>query len=363
MSFSDINSLRKEGQLKEAFELAKNEIKRTQEAGDSDGLLWSKRGMSWVLFDYMKKCISKLEKNFRSSDFNNLIKVIRNVSTLGLPYDEDMFYEQFTWKIGNALDCLDQERHNNEAKRIFQEIKEFDLSGNYEPYRYVLIQFHKGLKNDPIYFEIIEWWNTENFQHSDFEENKNDEGNTYPSLAEQVLTNYYKHLVEKLKDGSITDDIEDYLVKLNRVIEANPDFKYLHYRRAQILQFAGKEGEAIKAFLPYAKKNRRQTWVWELLGDLYDTNREIKISCYCKALSIPNKEDFVTKIRVKLAEQLINEKMYDEAKTEIEQYYDFRSQNGYKIANKVNSWITMPWYQEATQKQTNKSFYKPEFDS
>ena len=125
MSFSDINSLRKDGQLKDAFELAKSEIQRTQEAGDSEGLLWSKRGMSWVLFDYMKKFISELEKNFNNSVFNNLIRMIGNTSNLGLPYDEDMFYEQFTWKIGNALGCLDQERHINEAKQIFLGIKDF----------------------------------------------------------------------------------------------------------------------------------------------------------------------------------------------------------------------------------------------
>jgi hypothetical protein len=358
MSFNEINSLRKDGQLQEAFELAKKEIQKSEETGDSVGLLWAKRGMSWVHFNYIKKYISELEKNFNSSVFDNLIKMIENTSKLNLPYDEDMFYEQFTWKIGNALGCLDQERHVNEAKQIFQGIKDFNLSRNYDPYRYVLIQFHKALKNDPIYSNIVDWWGTDNFQSSDFEENTNDEGRTFPSLAEQVLTNYYKHLVEKLKNGSIIDDIEVQLIKLNRIIEANPDFKYLHYRRAQILQSVGKEDEAIKAFLPYAKTNRKQTWVWELLGDLHDTNQELKISCYCKALSIPNKEDFVTNIRLKLAEQLINKRKFDEAKTEIEQYYDFRSQNGYKIANRVNSWISMPWYQEAAQKQSNKSFYK-----
>lgn len=359
MSFQEVKNLRKSGKLREAYQLAMKNLKDCAEAGDSEKTLWAKRAMSWVLYDYLKGYTGVLSDRFDSSIYSKALKVIDNVKKLQLAADEQMFFEQFCWQVGKILSALDNETQVNEIKQLFSKIKEFDLSVSYEPYRYLLIQFHQGLKSEQIYLDFIDWWNCDNFQNQDFKEKSNDEGRTFPSLAEQVYTSYYKHIIDAVNEKSISDDeISRQLNQLNEIISTYPEFKYLHYRRAQLLQLTGKEAEAVKAFLPYAKRNRNQTWVWELLGDLHSSNRQIKISCYCKALMIPTKEEFISKIRIKLAEQLINEKKLDEAKTEIERYYDFRMENGYKIDNKVNSWISMPWYQSAKKKESNTAFYK-----
>jgi len=363
MSFSDIKELRKNGKLREAYQLAKKEMEQAVQNGNSEALMWAKRGMSWVLYDYLKERVTKLEGRVTNEEISNLIKVLENIQKLNLPADEDMFYEQFTWKISQALKAINEQGNDNNfsgrVKSIFSVIEGFDLSQFSEPYRFLLIQLHNALKSEPEYIDVIDWWNTENFSRDDFEGNEAENGRTFSSLAEQVYTNYSKHLVQVKEEGKISNEfIQNYLVKLDKVISQHEEFKFLRYRKAQLLLALGRDDEAIHSFLPFARQNRKQTWVWELLGDLHRKDQDLQLSCYCKALSIKNKEEFKNKIRVKLAALLINKSLWDEAKTEVDKYYDFRMDQSWKVSNRVNEWVSAPWYNNAASKESNKGFYK-----
>lgn len=363
MSFSDIKELRKNGKLREAYQLAKKEMEQAVQNGNSEALMWGKRGMSWVLYDYVKERVTKLEERVTNEEISNLIKVLENIQKLNLPADEDMFYEQFTWKLAQALKAINEQGKDNNfagrVKGIFRIVENFDLSQFSEPYRYLLIQFHNAFKSEPEYRDVIDWWNTENFSRDDFQGNEAENGRTYSSLAEQVYTTYSKHLVQAKEEGKVSDEfIQSYLLKLDEVISQHEEFKFLRYRKAQLLLALGRDEEAINSFLPFARKNRKQTWVWELLGDLHKKDQDLQLSCYCKALSIKNKEEFKNKIRVKLAALLINKELWDEAKTEVDKYYDFRMDHGWKVSNRVNEWVSAPWYNNAASKESNKGFYK-----
>ena len=362
MSFSDIKELRKNGKLREAYQLAKKEMEQAVQNGDSKALMWGKRGMSWVLYDYLKERVANLEERVTNEELSNLIKVLENIQKLKLPHDEEMFFEQFTWKLAQAVKTINEAGNENNfatrVKSIFRITQNFELSGFSDPYRFLLIYFHNALKSEPEYLELVDWWDTDNFTKKDFKGKEGTNGRTYSSLAEQVYTNYSKHLVQANEEGKISDEfIHSYLVKLDKVISQHDEFKFLRYRKAQLLLALGRDDEAINSFLPFARMNRKQTWVWELLGDLHRKDQELQLSCYCKALSIKNKEEFKNKIRMKLVTLLINKSLWDEAKTEVDKYYDFRMQQGWKVSNRVNQWVSAPWYNKATSKEGNKGFY------
>lgn len=358
MAFQEINRLRKSGRLKEAYALARDEIEGPKNTNESDRLLWAKRGMAWVLYDYLKRFSTKLEKGFDAAGFANLLRVVGEISQLDLPTEEGLFYEQFTWKIAMTLKSLEPEYHGSQAIQLFQAIRCFNLSTTYEPYRVLLLQFHRMLKNNSIYMEIVDWWNIIHFQYSDFQGGRSESGKPMPSLAQLVYTNYYKHLAEKSRMGDLSPaEISSCLKDLDRLIESHPEFDLLHYRKAQLLQALQRNEEAIRALLPYLKKNRKRSWVWELMGDLHSGDAKMKTSCYCKALSIPSKEDLVSHIRIKLAEELIHLQFYDEAKTEIERYYLFKAEQNYKQDSRVDLWRAAPWYENATLRRDNRDFY------
>ena len=99
MSFSQINQLRKAGQLRQAWVMARAELSR-----DSNDI-WNKRAMAWVLYDYTKQ-------NATFDQFDRFIKCLEQINNLGLPADETLFWEKLTWLVrGMAATCQRNKKH------------------------------------------------------------------------------------------------------------------------------------------------------------------------------------------------------------------------------------------------------------
>jgi len=136
----------------------------------------------------------------------------------------------------------------------------------------------------------------------------------------------------------------------------HPEYQYPPYFKAKLLLAIGDKENSFSAFLPFAKKKRNDFWVWDALADAF-SEKEKKIACFCKALSLKTPEDYLVKTRQKLADLLINEKKYDEAKTEIEQIIKVRENNKWKIPPIIKQWQKQDWYSSAKSLGNNKEFY------
>lgn len=352
MSFKEIKELRQAGQLDEALEMANQAL-----ATESDNI-WNKRAAAWVYYDYLKMyCQPDSFDAFKE----NLIKI----KDLQLPEDEKMVFDNCAWQIGKILFAIQNTEPIDYGKinEVFDIITGFHFSKPSEGYSFLYKAFHKGYHNWLKYLEFADWWNFENFRSEDFlqEEFKDKK---MMAIAEQAFIAYSKKLLEGEPIDSYGQErkidrekIQAFLPSLNKVIETQPDYQYPPYFKAKFLLALGDEQNVLAAFLPFAKQKRNDFWVWELMAEIFTEDKDVQFACYCKALSLRTPEDFLVKTRQTFAGLLVEKKLYNEAKTEIEKVIITRSKNQWKLSNQIVGWTGQDWYKSATTKKDNKDLY------
>ncbi len=359
MSFKEVKELRKSGELDEALALANQDLEKEPTN------IWNKRSIAWVYHDYLKKYTSK-------ENVEIFIEYLNKIKSLELPTDENMVFDASAYQIGKLLFSLAHEEHIDykSVNLIFEHIKDFHFTKPSEAYSFLYKAFHKCYKAWTNYILFADWWDFDNFSSQDFlsEEFK---GKKIMSIVEQAYIAYSKKLLEGeteeletplgrvLSNKKINKSkINDFIGKLDIIIENHADYQYPPYFKAKLLLALGDEAEVLSNFLPFAKKKRNDFWVWELLADTFHAENERRMACLCKALSLRTPNEFLINTRQKLAELLIKEKKFQEAKTEIVKIISARNENNWKIPQQLTEWSEQDWYKKIQSEKDNSFFYK-----
>jgi hypothetical protein len=125
-----------------------------------------------------------------------------------------------------------------------------------------------------------------------------------------------------------------------------------------LLLALGDKDNILESLLPFARKKRDDFWVWEILAEAFSSDPDKVFACYCKALSCQSPEEMLVSLRQKMAGILISNKLYNEAKTEIELLVNTRNSQGFKIPNELINWQSQDWYKKAIAKKSNYDFYR-----
>ncbi|WP_332018721.1 DUF7017 domain-containing protein [Kaistella sp.] len=350
MRSSQVKELRKNGQLQEALTMALQDFEKDPEN------LWNKRALSWVYYDLLKKHAE--EHNYAS-----FIETLEKVKEMAMPADEKMFFENLAWPLSTMFRFLAKENTKDYGKinSLYRLTKEFPIPRPAKPFSVLYAAIHKAYKDFVQYTEVIDDMGIENLLSEDFEEEEYN-GKKNMSLAEQVYIAYAKHLAEgKPIDpyGNREIDVQkikEFLPLLDELIDKYPDYLYPPYFKAKLLLKLGAE-DIMSSFLPFARKKKGEYWVWQLLAEIYKDKPEIVFASYCKALSLRSKDDFLVKIRQSLAGLLIQQKMYSEAKTEVERILAVKTAMQTRIPNEVQMWIASDWYKTTEKRNDNFSLY------
>lgn len=350
MSFKEVNELRKSGKLDEALKMANQDLEKEPDN------IWNKRSLAWVYHDYLKKYASK-------ENIENFIEYLDKIKSLELPADENMVFDSSAYQIGKLLFSMAHEEHIDykNVNLIFKHIKDFHFTKPSEAYSFLYKAFHKVYKNWSNYVQFADWWGFDNFTSQDFLSEEFN-GKKIMSIVEQAYIAYSKKLLEgEIIEGNKSwnlDKIWDFEKKLDAIIEKYPAYQYPPYYKAKLLLISGGVDEALKNFIPFAKKKRNDFWVWELLADTFQTEDERKLACLCKALSLKTPNEFLIKTRQKLAELLIKTNKFQEAKTEIENILLVRNENNWQIPHQLTEWTGQDWFKSTQSQKDNSSFYK-----
>jgi tetratricopeptide (TPR) repeat protein len=228
---------------------------------------------------------------------------------------------------------------------------------------------HRGLKKHACYVELIDWFGIENLTHEDHQPFKMDNGKMVMSIAEQVYGNYSRLLaagqeVEEIEGWTlpngtrILDDekIAHAIKLLSEVLKKYPDLKFTRYFLYSLYNAAKQPEEAKKIIIPFVKKHSGEFWVWDKLGDA-ESDHTKRISCYCRALQAKAPDEFLVKIRRKLAMLLAEKNLYNEAKTEINKHIVVMEQNGWSLSNMVQKMKETNWYENAIELPDNNELY------
>ncbi|SIQ92617.1 DUF7017 domain-containing protein [Maribacter ulvicola] len=352
MPSKEIKELRQAGKLEEALTMAKSELEAQPDN------IWGKRNISWVYYEYLKKYATE----FNCDDF---IGILNKLKGLNLLENEVMIFDNAAWQIASIIFKIQKIEPVDYFKinTMFDIVKEFHFTKPSDSYSLLYKSFHKGYQNWSRYLEFSDWWGFENFRPEDYSTEQYN-GRQIMALAEQAYIAYSKCLIEgepldaygKQKRIDI-DKINSYLPKLDKIIEEYPTYQYPPYFKAKLLLALGEDDNVLKAFLPFAKQKRNDFWVWELMAEIFETDTEMQFACYCKALSLKTREDFIVKTRQNFAELLVSKELYEEAKTEISKIIKTRKKHGWKINNQLSQWITTDWYTNNDTFKDNNILY------
>ncbi len=352
MSFKEIKELRQAGKLDEALQMANQALE-----AEPDNI-WKKRAAAWVYYDYLKK-------NAQPESFEAFKENLTKIKDLQLPEDEKMVFDNCAWQIGSLVFALQKTEHVDYGKinELFEIIRDFHFTKPSEAYSFIYKAFHKGYQNWSNYLTFANWWNFDNLRSEDYLKEEFN-GKKMMSIAEQAYIAYSKKLLEgepldPFGQQRVIDKekIQSFLPKLDALIEKHPDYQYPPYFKARLLLASGSDENVLSAFIPFAKQKRNDFWVWELMAEIFPNDKEIQFACYCKALSLKTPEDFLVKLRQTFSEMLIEKKIYNEAKTEIQKVIATREKHEWKLPNQIVQWTEQEWYKSATAKKNNQDLY------
>lgn len=382
MSYTEIEQLRKSGNLEEAYEMAATDLQMAidQETGPlSPGetttdeidasenemaaettLTLGKRAMAWVLYDFMKQ-------NTGKENFSIFLGYLNEFLTLELDPEEKMVVNQLMWLIGKAAFEFTKEPDFDiaEMEKLADITMRLQFSRQSKGYSFLFKALHKALKDSPKYIEFASWWDLRNFIRDDYRYTKQDDGKRIMAVAEQGCNRYAKHLLmalernpdEETKD-SLYDKIRDFLPIVQDAINHNKHYRKLPYYQVSLLLATDEHRKGFKILKSRARENQDEFWVWQLMASAFEDDTEKQIACLSTALLCRARPDKLIKVRMKLAKLLIEQEYYDEAKTEIALILRCCLENKFDIPDDVTEWGEQKWYGTAKVSENNNGMYE-----
>lgn len=347
MGAQEVTKLRKSGELKNAYLLAKRLLK--QEPAN----IWNRRAMAWVQHDLLNNAIEREEND-------SVIKVLNNIQRLELPEDEEIFYEQVAWKVGKhlfhckAIENPSMNSINFHVNKVFQKINAFPFPKPAESYSFLFKSLHRHYKGTAGYLSLIDWWGFDNFMSQDYQKDELENGNQVLSIVEKAYGSYAKCLLES--DSVEKQKIDNFLRDLGVIAKNHPEYQYTDYYQAKLLLKLGKREQAHKAILPFARTKSTESWVWEVLAETVSES-EKEVACLCKAIVSGSGPEYIMKARKHLAKLLISRDQFQEAKTEINEMVQTRESNGWDIPDDIKTWQHSEWFGNTEALKNNEQLY------
>lgn len=201
----------------------------------------------------------------------------------------------------------------------------------------VLALAERTMKEDNAwrFYDFFRRWNPDKLRTVDWQEGKGDNGETYKPLAVKSLEKV-KEALENLSDEQAGD--LQWLIDLYGIaIEKMPDDDWNIRTKALLHLRAGQQAEAKDIYYKrLCKKMGDKYYIWSEFADCCE-DVDVKIAFLCKAISLEKDEDFIGKIRLELARQLIKSKKYANAVVELGQYKKHYAEKGWRIDSKVDA--------------------------
>ena len=192
--------------------------------------------------------------------------------------------------------------------------------------------FEKKHENDFRFIEFCLMWKLESLRDVDFmtEKGKTESGKSieFQSLAEKVATRLYK----ELKQRHTVEFVNELFPFFETIKEKCPNNRFIRLYIAQLYYWQGNTEKAIAEY-KHILRTTSEWFIWKHLGDICE-DKEVRISLYCKAMTMMGKDEYIGELRLALANLLLDANK-EQAVYEVEQYMKTYKANGWKIAGDV----------------------------
>ena len=215
------------------------------------------------------------------------------------------------------------------------------------------VNLEKKHENDFRFIEFCLMWKLENLRDEDYKEYKgtldNGKNIEIQSLAENVATRLYK----EMKSRHTEEFVDKLLPFFNIVGNRCPKNKFIRMYIAQMYYWKGEPETAINEYRDILRTNP-EWYIWKHLGDILE-DKDLRVSMYCKAMTIMGKDDYIVNLRLGLAGLLMG-KDDGQAAYEIAQYMETYKKNGWtKIPG--DAYILQNKLKDVSPSNHSKQFY------
>ncbi len=273
--------------------------------------------------------IARSVVDYPSADINAFVSLLGNNQETFI----EMLKEQFFWKIYHSTEGNVSET----TWSLFEQYLDFyPESSSPKSDSKVLSLAERVMKDDNTYrfYNFFKRWNPAKLRQEDWQEEKGENGETYKPLAVKCLKKAKEALnsLSKEQAGDLQWLIELYGVAVSKF----PDDDWNIRSKALLLLQAGQLEEAKTIYKELCLKMGEKYYIWQEFAECWNDN-ETKIALLCKAISLEKNEDFIGKIRLALAKQLVAVGKYESAAVEINLYRQHYTKMGWRISSDINS--------------------------
>ncbi|MGN1157566.1 MAG: DUF7017 domain-containing protein, partial [Agathobacter sp.] len=318
------------GRVQEAYELAK--VYLEQHSTD----LWAQRAMGWVLYYFIKGDVDSANYQMLLAHLDEL----KALKQLKIPED-NMLFEKVMFKIAFFVkNCVPPNGIESPVilSSIFARLHEYNFCAS-KGYSFLLSSFIKCNGWQEM-ADFLDWWNLDKLTQEDYVPYQMDNGRTIMSLAERAFIAKSKALLRLNDIGRI----KEFLPKMDNLMETHPEMTYPGYFYGKMLLSQGStQEEALKVILPFVRKKATEFWVWQLLSDAFNGNTDKQLACLLRAVNCGARENFLGKVRIKLATIFIQQGQLDYAKYQIDKVTQCYLSQGWHLPYEITIWIHQPW--------------------
>ncbi|MCF0214566.1 MAG: hypothetical protein HUK13_09095 [Muribaculaceae bacterium] len=331
MPLNEINALRKEGRLEEALALAEREYANAP--GKYEGI-----NLFWCLNDDCKRLssdeaeavvqrMSALAEKFGSEN-EKMKRALERAKHMLTPEGE---MEKTGWDIFRTLQSTDLADVMMRKNLLFKYLQ-LELPKPSLLHSLIMTEAIKMDKVTPEEFaftKFAEMWGLDSFKDDDWHQRPaRDKSFKMPSLVEKVIGEY----IREMHTDNVTPS-EAFVALLEKAVTQFPRNKHLQRYSAQIKARTGQANEAIECYKRLICESPDKFYLWDDLAQLVD-DPEIKIGLLCGAVMAGTAEDFVVNVRLRLADELCNLRMYGNALNELLRYERLHQQKGWPLRRK-----------------------------
>ena len=390
---TEIFALRRAGHIEEAYTKALEII----ECNPTDE--WNIKAFGWCIYDLIRNAVSQQDYESAKQYVFQLNKVqidvsdevlfrsIEHAKNLACPEKKIIFEAKEQSRLGNHESALSLFREaiklfpnevdlntqfawelQKEAKVIFESPTVNSLQVRQLLAEYMKLKnerpsvLHSSFlryankiteKEDFKLIAFLKLWDLSNLREDDFTPFVKD-GNTYPSIAEKII----QHAAKIILDKKQIQDADYFLPFLDKGISRFQNNIWLTYYKAKILHLLNRSLEAVEFLIPVVKEKIGEYWTWNLLAELLrETDIDKATSCFCKSLLCKGEEKFLSNVRTKFAEILIQKEFFSEARFEIQTVIKTKQEEKVPITEKLIAYTRTDWYKTVSEKKSNNDFY------
>lgn len=318
---------------------------------------YSYKYLFYAILPYLKKAAE--ETNL--SHFAKTMLQMEHYDFAGKP----KFANQVVWVFVSLFSKMRKAKNvsNQDFQTIFRHLQNLHYQKPSHEHSILLKFFLKRQGFYDCFTAFVDWWDVENLRTEDHQPETWKEI-TYPALAETFYSSHAKNLLARYSNSlpnqaeAFKAEAKAFIHQLRSKTIEYPHFKFFPYYAAKVqFKILGADGVE-ELFMPFARRNATQFWVWDFMADLHAGDLKTYTALLCRAMLCRADEAMKINIHTKLVDAFKDLKMLSQARCEIDTVIKIRQENGWKIPGNLLAVQRESWYSKTSPEKDQRKIYK-----